>query len=67
MQVTREIKLFRAMFNSSIEVPKSLNELKIPFSQEAEEAIKPKLSDEESTLQAKSHWRSMMGKPIKRT
>lgn len=67
MQVTREIKLFRAMFNEHIDVPPTLNELKIPFSKAAQEISNPKLSDEESTLQAKTHWRSIMGKPIKRT
>lgn len=66
MQVTREIKLFRAMFNDSVKVP-DLNEMKIPFSKEAQEELAPPLSDEESTAVTKSHWRSVMGKPIKST
>lgn len=67
MQVAREIRLFRAMFNSQVNVPPSLNELKIPFSQAAVEELNPKLSDEESTALAKSHWRTVMGKPRKST
>lgn len=67
MQVTREIQLFRRMFSDGVTVAESLNEMKIPFSPEAQESLKPKLSDEESTLQAKSHWRTLMGKPKKST
>lgn len=67
MQVVREIKLFRRMFNESVQIPKTLNEFKIAFSQEAQEQQTPKLSDAESTALAKSHWRAIMGKPIKST
>lgn len=66
MQLTREVRLFRAMFSDRVEVP-DINAFKIPFGKEAQEALNPKLSDEESTLQAKSHWRGVMGKPIKST
>ena len=67
MAVIREIRLFRRMFNSEVKVPDTLNELKIPFSEEAERELNPPLSDEESAALAKSSWRAIMGKPLKST